>query len=919
MSTKILTFTSYHAALRSIIAEINKRKVDLDVRHLLIVPERYTLLAEKYLYERSQGSFDIEVLSLSRLFYKMQIKTPLLSREGAIMLLRGMLPSIELKCYYRSASFRGFCEKLYDAINDFAASGIGPEDIPDASYKLRDLKTIYFEYKKRIEGRFVDSMGKLDLIAREAATSEYLDNVHIYVANFDYVDKATRDVFDVLEKRALSFTECAVCDDEEIRGRREKFFGDGAVAVKEVAKRIRYLAYKGVPYEDMAVIMGNASAARVRRIFKEFELPCFISENKRLYELPLASYVLSLIECARRKNRESFIILSKNLYMGIEKHTADEFENYVNSHLIDYKEFYEAFADCPIEVERARQKLVNIVSVAERGMKNTDDARSFGEFLESIIDADVEAITEKAFDSIAAVEKMKALVSLMEQVGIKGTFDFISAVFVEGLKATEMSSIPYQGGVIVGDPAAFRGGKYKFVAVLGFDDGFLPQIYDDGSLISDDEKETFSQMERAAAINHRYERELCAVLASADNIFATYSSPSGMMNEIFADDLCVDVYENDPIFSAGSKVYATERMLELIRLSEITPSDERRTINALFVATGSGESLLMSHRTEMIENAEKLFFPVSTTSVSKLQSFFACPYKHFIDYGLRLKERDKGEISAIDTGNFFHLVVEKIVASGDYSDINVAVNKAVDEIANEGKFSLSGNKSSIERLKEEAVEIIEIYTRHLQKSKFKPIGEELVVSLDLDGTTLTGKIDMADEYNGYIRLIDYKTGEYKLKYSDVYYGEKIQLPLYMAACSEKYKPAAMFNFPFSYNWTDDKNSHRFSGFLLDDDDVINAVAGEFEDESEVFDLKREAGKIDGGDYLVDEETMKALSDYAVRISKEALKDIKSGYAAASPCGTAPCDYCEYKCICANRKVRATATIRKSVFSEKKDG
>ncbi len=914
MNTNFIYYASYHDALRAIIAKINARHVDLGVRHLLIVPERYTLLAEKYLYENTCGSFDIEVLSLSRLFYKMRIETPLLSREGAIMLIRGMLPSLELKCYYRSVTFRGFCEKLYDAINDFAANGIEPEDIPDSSLKLSDLKTVYAEYKRRITGRFVDSMGKLSLIARDASASEYLNNVHIYVANFDYVDKATRNALDALNNRALSYTECVISGDEEIKGKKEKYFGEGALAVKEAAKRIRYHAYNGVPYEDMAVIMGNASTAQVKRIFEEFEIPCFLAENKRLSDFSLSAFLMALFECAERKSRESFIVLSKNIYTGVEKRDADEFENYVNSCLIDYKGFYEEFSDCEPEVEQVRKKLISIIDRVEKKMKGVYEAESFGKVIEDIFEAvSAQKITEEAYGSDAATDKIRALIALMEQVSIKGSFDFMAAVFAEGLKATKMSSIPYEGGVIVGDPASFRGGKYKFLAVLGFDDGFLPQIYDDSSLIGDDEKEFFSQMERAEAINNRYERELSAVLASSENIFATYSSASGMMDDLFGNAPEADE-EDNYILRAGCKKHAVELMLELTKLAEVSAGDERAFINALFKATNSDDSIFLSPRVDVIDNAEKLFFPLGKTSVSQLQRYFKCPYRHFADYGLRLKDRDKGEISAVDIGSFLHMIVEKIVRSENFTDIEHSVREIVDEfVAKGGKFALPGNKSELEALKNEAVKTIGIYVSHLKKGKFKPLGQEIEFEYDLGGIKLAGKIDMADEYDGYIRLIDYKTGDYELKYSDVYYGMSIQLPMYMAACGKKYKQAAMFNFPFVYNWLCDKFDHRFSGFMLSDDEIVDAIDGSFTEESEVFSMKRKEGDLCGSDYLLSKNEMQILTDYAVRLSKNAIKEIKEGYAAASPCGEKECKYCSYACLCEGKTVRKKAKMRKSGF------
>lgn len=914
MKANFINSTSYYYAIKEIIGKINSRSVNLDERHLLIVPERYTLLAEKYLYENTCGSFDVEVLSPSRLFYRMQIDTPLLSREGAIMLIRGILPSIKLQCFYRSVSYRGFCEKLYDAINDFAANGVTPNDIPSSSPKLNDLKAIYTEYMNRINGSFVDSMGKLSLIAHYAKTSEYLNNVHIYVANFDYIDKATRDVLDALKNRALSYTECEVGGELRVDGKAQKYRGQGALAVKEVAKRLRYAAYNGVLYEDMAVITGNADSARVKRIFTEFGLPCFIAESKCLIDYSLSVFLLKLFECANKKDRASFIELSKNIYSGIDKESADKFENYVNSLLIDYKGFFVPFDDCVCE--NVRRRLISLIKPVNDRISGVCDAQSFALVIEDVFDfTEAERITGEAYESDAAIEKIRALCTLMEQVGIKGNFDFVSAVFAEGLKATKMSSIPYDGGIIVGDPALFRGGKYKLMAVLGFDDGFLPQIYDDSSLIGDDEKALFSNMERADQINSRYERELMAALSSAENIFVTYSEPSGMMEDLFGNSPECD--DDDPLLNAGSKKHAVELLMNLIRLAENFGENNLPLINALYSATEVDDELLLQTRMGKVSEAKKIFFPNDSTSVSQLQSYFKCPFRHFADYGLRLKERDKGEISNLDIGSFMHLIVEQAVKSNDFSDVPALVEGVVEDIVRGGgKIALEANKEALEALKSEAIEALKILAGHLKKGNFSPIGQEIKFDTNLGGIKLSGKIDMADVCGDYIRLIDYKTGNYELKFSDVYYGKKIQLPLYMSALRDRYKPAAMFNFPFSYSWLDDRLSHRFSGFLLNSEEMINATDSVFSGESDVFALKQKSsGELSRCDYLLTEGEMESLINYAVNVSIKAVDEISEGYVVSSPCGESECNYCDYSCLCTQKKLRKAVAVKKVAFGE----
>ncbi len=898
--------------------KISARKADLNVRHLFIVPERYTLLAEKRLYELCEGSFDVEVLSPSRLFYKMKISTPLISREGAIMLLRGMLPNIKLECFGKAASFRGFCEKLYDAINDLAAFGVLPEDMPSYPPKLNDLKTVYAQYLSAIEGRFVDSMGKLKLIAKYAETSEYLSNVHVYIANFDYVDAATRQVFDKLKERALSYTECCVksTGERDKKLKAEKFYGDGAPAVKEVAKRLRFMAYRGVRYEDMAVIMGNADPARVKRIFTEFGIPHFIAESKRLIDHPLSSFIIRLFDCAKSFKREAVIELSKNMYMNISKRDADLFENHIYKNLINYKDFLLPFNEC----EDTRIKLVSIVNKAAQKMKNVSDAASLRTLItELFADMGAEKLTTEAFGS-SVTDKMTALIDLMEQVGIKGNFDFVFSVFTEGLKATKLNELPYEGGVIVGDPGLFRGGRYEFVAVLGFDDGFLPQIYDDSSLIGDEEKAYFT-MERVEEINLRYEAELYACLFSASHVFATYVEPSGMMNELFQSAKDVSLYENDGLeartLNAGCFKHAKELLIMLGSGIKAGTERDREFMAALFEATGRDDKLFLQQRVEQIDDGEKLFFPNGSTSVSRLQSYFACPFLNFVTYGLQLQRRDKGEVTPLDEGDLMHRIAELVIRNG--GDISKQVDKAVDTLKSGiGKLALPSNAQRLNELKAEAKEALGILSSHLKKGKFVSMGQEIPFSATIGGMKISGKIDYADCFGDYIRIIDYKTGSAAWDLSDIYYGKKIQLPVYMAVETSKgKKKAAMFLYPLHAQWLSDRFSHRFTGFILEGEEIASAIDPTYKtEESEVYRLTTPSGKAVADKTVLSSEEFDCVVDYAIRVCVRAVEEIKSGFIAPSA-DPKTCNYCEFGCLCAAKRIREFLPVKKSSFKELK--
>lgn len=52
--------------------------------------------------------------------------------------------------------------------------------------------------------------------------------------------------------------------------------------------------------------------------------------------------------------------------------------------------------------------------------------------------------------------------------------------------------------------------------------------------------------------------------------------------------------------------------------------------------------------------ARALYGTLLEGSVTRLEQFAACAYAHFLQYGLRLQERETYGLQAIDMGNVFH-------------------------------------------------------------------------------------------------------------------------------------------------------------------------------------------------------------------------------------------------------------------------
>lgn len=81
------------------------------------------------------------------------------------------------------------------------------------------------------------------------------------------------------------------------------------------------------------------------------------------------------------------------------------------------------------------------------------------------------------------------------------------------------------------------------------------------------------------------------------------------------------------------------------------------------VEAGNGKLLKTAyevHSDEPISHAvtQALYGTVLENSVTRLERFAACAYAHYLNYGLRLKERQLLEFASVDMGNIYHDALE---------------------------------------------------------------------------------------------------------------------------------------------------------------------------------------------------------------------------------------------------------------------
>lgn len=274
--------------------------------------------------------------------------------------------------------------------------------------------------------------------------------------------------------------------------------------------------------------------------------------------------------------------------------------------------------------------------------------------------------------------------------------------------------------------------------------------------------------------------------------------------------------------------------------------------------------------------AEELYGKDLYLSVSQLESFYLDPYSHFLQYGLKLRERAIQELTPAETGTFFHdaldTVFRTIVTRNSSVDklspeeLKEVTEEVLETLYGQNKFKLLSMSNRMRFIRKQLSDTIEQMVKALslqarrtnmqaKKSEvmFGRLGSKqgvpgLALPLNTGGTLhVRGKIDRLDtvktEEGLYLSVVDYKSSSKKLEFDDIYHGLMMQMLTYLDTAvehseellGEQAKPAGAFyahiNNPVlkakdltKKEWLDVwLNAFKLNGLVLKEDDLIEQM------------------------------------------------------------------------------------------------
>lgn len=514
--------------------------------------------------------------------------------------------------------------------------------------------------------------------------------------------------------------------------------------------------------------------------------------------------------------------------------------------------------------------------------------------------------------------------------------------------------------VIVGDVLRSKSGPTKYQFIIGAVDSSFPSPQKDNSIIDDKDKAFLS----SAGIDYKpdseessyYDRFLIynALTHPSDALIISYPmSDSAFSSErpsfvvtlienMFSDLKTLGGISSKSDLYLGNINFALEFLADNVRkIKNGEEADDRwqdiyyylktnkKNEEIQFISdTISGKNKLTCLSEKL---TDKLFDREFYSTVSRMQKYNACRYSYYLQYMLSLKAKEKFGFESVDIGSLAHEIIEKIFEdiskeNTDLKDtdeiyfrqkVNTYIDSFIKNSVSENCELTTRDLASVERLRDSLVMSLNVIKRHIVRSKFIPMGYELVfddnnigcIELDLKNgkkLKLTGKIDRADSFkddNGtYIRVIDYKTGNKKFDYTDVFYGLDIQILIYLDALVERdplAKHAGALYFKIDNPSFESSPEKEITEEDIDKSFVMSGVVADAENVIKAYDPLSIILK-GNGENNISFTAFKQLSEYLKNEVSKSAYAMSKGEIDINPyeiSNLTPCNYCPYMSIC----------------------
>jgi len=553
-----------------------------------------------------------------------------------------------------------------------------------------------------------------------------------------------------------------------------------------------------------------------------------------------------------------------------------------------------------------------------------------------------------------------------------------------GLQEFEVGMIPTKiDSVTVGSIDRTKIRSKKVLFILGLNDGTVPKVYDDNGILADEEKDILKsrgvELKNSEYLSQSEKFDFFNILSRGENkLYFSYSiggyDGSTLIRSSYIDKL-KDIFpelEIKSIITLGEEEKYPKRIKPALNktVKEVSKKERFGKIDYIYLES---VKWFMKNQSNKFENflkrglmytnnknkidknfVEKLYKDPLTLSPYSIDTFAQCPFKFFVEYGLKPEERREYTVDKRDIGKIYHSSLEKFTKkiAEDYDsniDAKEAVRimeKSIEDAVNEEKEKNSPIDHTFRNryLKKKIGRVGEATAKcaadQLNRSEFKPKyhevkfdEESMIKPLEKKLNTgkrikLTGRIDRIDickmGSRCYVNIIDYKSKKEKIDITSVINGMQLQLFIYLDALIKNGERlvgvspdiGGVFYFNIVLPWINGDEyiseeeiekelikSYKMNGYFIEDKELIEKLDKKISEEKESTIAKIKLNKdesVSKSSHTLDKKSF----DILMRVINEKIKkigeEILSGKILIKPYKIGkktPCSWCLYKDIC----------------------
>ncbi len=463
----------------------------------------------------------------------------------------------------------------------------------------------------------------------------------------------------------------------------------------------------------------------LKRTFERWGIPAFADRKRKVLHQPVVRFLLSFLRVlSEGYDGDAVMEMVSTGLLGFSRRDEELLDNYVREAKIRGSKWKKAFiwegkdgfgnGRYSRDMERLNEMRARIVDTIETareeiGRRNTAEEKILGlsRFLEEkfrILDRIEELIARQTELGLAegaaeTAQSWSMICSIFTQVIRVIGEEMVSnrllrEILTEGLREMEIGLVPSAADcVIIGTLQRTRLSKSPILIVTGANEGVLPMSGGDSGLLTERELELLEDLKYTITKRDEVRRQeeqlaiyrmfslpsehlfvMCS-LADQDGRSITPSAVFSVLTELKGVPVIGDLGKLDvseQIASRkGSLAFMAEAMqgyLENGRIDEAWLAAmnwyEKQDPDSISKIM---QGLDFDHRVSRLEAdfADSLYFgdrDSMNVSASRLETYSSCPFRYFIEKGLRAEDPDAFETSGGSRGDVFHKALQVLSA-----------------------------------------------------------------------------------------------------------------------------------------------------------------------------------------------------------------------------------------------------------------